>query len=44
LHFPLNSHTLRRVNPPKATDTAYAGAGVNIHLAARKPIAGFHGR
>jgi phosphoribosylformylglycinamidine cyclo-ligase len=33
LHFYFNSHTLRRVNPPKATDTAYAGAGVNIHLA-----------
>jgi phosphoribosylformylglycinamidine cyclo-ligase len=33
LQFPLNSHTLRRVNPGKTTDTAYAGAGVNIHLA-----------
>jgi phosphoribosylformylglycinamidine cyclo-ligase len=33
LQFHLNSHTLRRVNSGKTTEDAYAGAGVNIHLA-----------
>jgi len=33
LHFYLDSHTLRRVNSVKNTDSSYAAAGVNIHLA-----------
>jgi len=32
------------VSSRKTTDNAYAGAGVNIHLAARKQIAGLRGR
>jgi phosphoribosylformylglycinamidine cyclo-ligase len=33
LQFRPNSHTLRRVNPRTTIEDAYAGAGVNIHLA-----------
>jgi phosphoribosylformylglycinamidine cyclo-ligase len=33
LQFHPNSHTLRRVNSGEKTENAYAGAGVNIHLA-----------
>ncbi len=33
LKFPAPSHTLHRVNDPKTAEGAYAGAGVDIHLA-----------